>query len=198
MSLSVLYPGPGCPACAAPLDREPPPDGSMECPRCRARFEAVAFAPEAPRLRVAQVAEAGPEGAVPCGAHPANASAFSCTRCGVYMCALCQVEIDGQVLCPPCFDRLSSDGVLPSTRVVFKDYLRMALISFVAGLLIFVAGAAFGAATIYYSLMALKQRRTMQEPQGVTSARLLLGLGALETVGGLALGLFLLKEIVKQ
>jgi hypothetical protein len=158
----------------------------------------VRFTPVAERLHVPQVAEAGPQGAVPCGTHPANASAFSCSRCGVYMCALCRVDIDQQVLCPPCFDRLSMDGALPSTRVAFKDYLRMAFITFVAGILIFFGAALFGALTVYYALMALKQRRTMQETQGVAAARTLLALGAVETVGGLALGLFLLKNILER
>ena len=106
----------------------------VSCPICLREFEAVLFDPPVPDVAVPRVAEAGPEGANPCGHHPGNVAADHCTRCGVFMCALCRIETDGRVLCPPCFERLLDAGQLPSLVAHHHDYGHMQLLLAILGL----------------------------------------------------------------
>jgi hypothetical protein len=147
----------------------------------------VRFEPREQQVHIAQVAEAGPGGAAACSAHPANASVTSCGRCGVFMCALCRIDIDAQVLCPACFDRLSQEGVLPGTRVEFKDYQRMAAIANALAFLMWPFAALFGAVGFLYGIFALRQRRRFGESEGVVKAWAMIVVGAVATLGGLAL-----------
>jgi len=92
-------------------------DGSL-CPGCRQRVFAAVFpaavfsdvvfsgvvfsgvdgsrtgaAPET----VADAAEAS------CFFHPESRAAVPCSQCGRFLCNLCDIEVDGQHLCPSCF-----------------------------------------------------------------------------------------------
>src|SRR5688572_25352205 len=90
------YTGPECPRCRGYLDLERMGAGEQRCVTCDAVFLATPFQPPEMRLRVGSIAEAGPEGAVPCARHSGNAAVGNCTRCGVFMCNLCKIEIEGQ------------------------------------------------------------------------------------------------------
>jgi hypothetical protein len=162
--------------------------GRQVCPSCRGDFEAVKFSPPERRVRVVQVAEAGPTGAAPCSSHPANASVTSCGRCGVFMCGLCRIDVDGQTLCPGCFERLSSEGALASVQVRFKDYTRMGQSLAVLGLLIWPFAVAIGPAAVYYGVRSILQKRARGESEGTGSAVVAIVVGLLQAV----LGVFLL------
>lgn len=78
--------------------------GGADCPVCGQRVEVRAFAaiereargekPEA----VAGAEEAG------CYYHPQNRAAVHCDACGRFLCALCDLPLGGQHLCPQCVD----------------------------------------------------------------------------------------------
>ncbi len=127
---------------------------------------------------VRAVAEAGPGGAVPCALHAGNAAVANCSRCGVFMCALCRVEIDGRELCPVCFDRLSAEGVLPSARSRLRNYRGLALLTGVGGCLVSLFGLLVGPLAIFFAWKAQRQRRELGESDGLVTivAAVLLGL----------------------
>ena len=173
------YTGPECPRCGGYLDLDLLPAGEQRCPRCGDLFLATAFKPPEVRVRVGSVAEAGPEGAVPCARHAGNAAVGNCTRCGVFMCALCRIEIEGQELCPGCFDRLASEGVLASTRTRIRDFRGMALTLGVLGLATAaIFGLLSGPIVLYFAAQSFRQRRLWNEKGGVASlvVAILLGL----------------------
>lgn len=165
--------------------------GRQSCPSCGGAFETMRFTPPERRSRVARVAEAGPAGAASCSAHPANSSVTSCERCGVFMCALCRIDVDGQTLCPGCFERMSAEGALASARLAFKDYTRMAHSFAVVGLLMWPFAFAAGLAVLYYGIRSIRQKNAMGEPEGMTSAVLAVAAGLIEIVGGGLLLLFM-------
>lgn len=182
------YTGPECPRCGAWLDHDRLAAGEQRCASCGGVFLATPFHPPALRERVESVAGAGPEGAVPCARHPGNASAGNCSRCGVFMCNLCRIEIEGQELCPGCFDRLSAQGVLSGTRTRIRDYRGMAVVLGVIGLFSSFFGLITGPATLFLVGQAVRQKRLWNEKGGVTSLVIASLLGLLQ----IAISVFLI------
>jgi ribosomal protein L37AE/L43A len=176
------YAGPGCPRCGGYLDLERLSGGEMRCPSCNGRFLAASFQPPAVRERVVSTAEAGPDGAAPCAMHPGNAAVGNCTRCGVFLCALCRMPVDGQELCPGCFDRLTSEQALSTARIRVRDYRGMALSLGVFGLLVSCFGLITGPLTLFLVSLAVRQRRLWQE-RGGTASLVMASLFALVQIG---------------
>jgi hypothetical protein len=161
------YTGPVCPHCNAPLLVETMSAGPQQCVACLRAFEATPLSPPETRVAVVELAQAGPGGAVPCAQHPGNAAVANCGRCGVFMCGLCKVQIDGQELCPPCFDRLAAEGALPSARGHLRNYRGIALLVGFAGCWFYFLGLLTGPVTLYFAVQAQRQRRRLQESDGL-------------------------------
>lgn len=186
------YAGPSCPHCLADLEIARVVSGMQACPSCFGSFEAMRFQAPDRAAAVQRLAEAGPGAETACAAHPANVAVVNCQRCGVFMCALCRIDADEMALCPACFDRLSAEGALASTRTTFRDYGRQASNTAIAGLLLMVFGLAIGPAAIYYGVRSLKQLRQMGETAGRARAVIAILAGLFETgIGGyLVLSMF--------
>jgi hypothetical protein len=188
----AYYSGPACPRCGNPVDLSLLEAGEQICPRCLDPYLATPFTPPEPRrLTVETLIEmgpaAGPAGAVPCARHAGNAAVANCSRCGVFMCSLCRLAIDGQELCPGCFDRLSSEGVLSSARSRVRDYRGLSLSLGVLGSLFCVFGVLTGPLTLYTVYRGVQQKRRMNEAGGTLSLLVAGFLGLLQTVLSTAL-----------
>jgi len=179
------YEGPECPRCKARLTADWIRSGIISCPDCRRTFEATAFNPPQPRLRVAEVTMT-PEGANTCANHARNAAVTSCQRCGLFICALCDMSVGSGSYCPACFDRLRAEGSLKGTNTRYRDYGRMALISLIVGvpfLGAFGLGAMFGVASLIYANKARQQRKA--EERSTVGVAIVSVLAMLEIAGGL-------------
>ena len=174
------YTGPGCPRCRGYLDLERLPAGETRCPSCNHTFLAAPFHPPVVRERVASLAEAGPDGAAPCAVHPGNAAVGNCTRCGVFLCNLCRIQVDGQELCPGCFDRLTAEEKLSTARTRIRDYRGMAVSLGIFGLLASCFGLITGPLTFYLVSRAVRQRRLWQERGGAAALVIASLLGLLQ------------------
>jgi hypothetical protein len=192
LSVGVAYAGPACPRCGRVFVRGDVPNGQVRCYDCGTQIEATRFDPPAPFARVARLAIAGPAGATACPQHPGNAAVGHCERCGILTCDLCQIEADRMRLCPGCFERLSDEGALASTRTSFRDHARLATALAVLGLLMFFVGMATGPAAIYYGIRARRQALAMDEPGGRWRLAIIVILGLAQ----FALGAFVVWAIV--
>jgi uncharacterized paraquat-inducible protein A len=144
-------------------------DGINNCLHCGKPFEAAPFSPPQRHVRVEQVAESGPDGAVSCAKHEKNAAVANCERCGAFMCDLCRIDSDGKTYCPGCFERLNSEGELESTRTTFKDHSRMGLTLALAMIFLWPFGFIVGPAAIYHAIKGIKQKRAAGESGGVVT-----------------------------
>lgn len=188
------YTGPACPHCAAPLEVEQLVSGAQSCPRCRRPFEAVRFDPPFPDLQVKRLSEAGPEGAPACANHAGNLAVTHCARCGIFMCALCRIEAEGQALCPACFERLSDEGALRSAIATYRDYGRMSSMLAALSLLVLFVGPVAGPASIYYGKKRLDQMRSQGDEGGRFGVYAAMGVGALGAVGGIVVIAMMVKS----
>lgn len=184
--------GPACPWCGTGLDLPRMTAGGQICPRCARPFLATPFFPPEPRVQVETLAVAGPEGGVPCARHTGNAAVASCSRCGVFMCSLCRIEIDGQELCPACFERLSSEGVLSVSQNRYRDYRGLSLSVGFFGCLLYVFGLLTGPVTLYLAWLGYQQKRLMNETGGGVALVVAILLG-LSQIG---ISLFLIWALV--
>jgi len=189
---SAAYPGPSCPYCHEPLDAARLVTGMRLCAACGGGFEAVRFAAPRPVEAGRSLAEgAGNETA--CASHPGNAAASNCERCGVFMCALCEIEADEMKLCPACFDRLSAEGALPSARTSFRDYGRQASMLALLGVPMMFFGAIIGPAAAFYGVRSLRQLKAMGETGG--RARAILAI--LAGIGEATVSVFMLVSMFR-
>jgi len=110
------------------------------------------------------------------------------------MCALCRIEVDEAELCPACFDRLSAEGALPSTRTRYRDYGRQASSYALLAGLFWVIGPLLGPLAAYYGLRSLRQLREMGEQEGRLRAWLAMAAGVLVAVGGVWFWVAVIRE----
>jgi uncharacterized Zn finger protein (UPF0148 family) len=152
----ISYRGPACPHCRRPLEHHLLLSGRQACPVCNREFEAVRFDPPPRPVVRAAPAAGGEEHA--CPAHRGNAVATSCERCGVFLCALCRIEVEGQVLCPACFTRLSAEGELVLARNRFRDHDGVASLLVLCGFVLGPVGIVTGPAAVYFAVRGRRQR----------------------------------------
>lgn len=181
------YEGPSCPRCHARLTADWIQSGTIICPDCNKPFEATAFRPPQRRLEVVSVAAAlTPEGANACANHARNAAVTNCVRCGLFICALCNMDVGTGPHCPSCFDRLRADDALSPAATRYRDYASMARIAMIAGLLfsfIFL-GIPAGAVSLFYGRKAFKQLR--EEGRSKIGLIIVIIFAVLEIIAGIA------------
>lgn len=82
-----------CPSCGAIHDFDA--DGSTACSRCGTPFQVRLFAPVV--LKEEEAAPAMPDDSV-CAHHPAKRAEHVCAGTGAYICSLCAVHHQGEIL----------------------------------------------------------------------------------------------------
>lgn len=195
----MAYTGPQCPRCSVALTADWIRTGAITCPYCSGAFEATAFNPP-PRRQIVttEVMTVGPDGANACANHTRNAATASCQRCGLFICALCDMDVGAGSYCPTCFERVRTEGTLQSAARRYRDFATMARSAAIAGLFfsIMLLGLPFGAAAVYYGVKARKQRRN--EGRSVVGVTFTMIFGILEMLGGLASIALILYAIGKS
>ncbi len=167
------------------------------CPLCSGHFEAVRFEPPVRAAAAPQTIGGTMQESQPCATHALNAAVTSCDRCGAFMCALCRIDVDKRTLCPTCFERLSSEGALESTRTTFRDFPGLAGVTATFGCLMAALGILFGPLAIYYGVKALKQKKSMGENDGMVGIWAAIVLGGLECAAGIFFAGALIMAMVK-
>lgn len=93
-----------CPKCRADLkDDLAPPGAPRNCPACARPLEGLIFPAYYRPIATGKAAETliAMEDAG-CFYHPQSRAQVHCDLCGRFLCALCDVELVGQHLCPAC------------------------------------------------------------------------------------------------
>jgi hypothetical protein len=95
-----------CPSCNGYIAPAETPSGWQNCPYCEQRLQ-VRLWPVVRRPVAAS--EAMPEQAT-CFFHPDKAFQACCQRCGRFVCALCDLQLGAEHVCPTCFERGRGDA----------------------------------------------------------------------------------------
>lgn len=97
-----------CPECGGDVVPAETDTGWQSCPYCRQRIQFRAWLVARGN---AKAAEAMPEQAT-CFFHPEKAFQACCQRCGRFVCALCDLQLGAEHVCPTCFERGQADAGL--------------------------------------------------------------------------------------
>jgi len=81
------------------------PTGWQDCPYCGKRLQIRAW----PSLRQTSEPIAANADQATCFFHPDKAFHACCQRCGRFVCALCDLQLGTEHVCPACFERGRSD-----------------------------------------------------------------------------------------
>ena len=172
-----------CPSCLSPSETlTPGPSGARICPGCRTSYEAALFPLPDPPAKLANAFTG--EGASPCAAHSGNAAEVSCERCGRLMCGLCRVDSDGKALCTKCFERLASEGALPSAINRITSHYAKARMVTGASWLLYPFAMVLGPYAFYLSVRAWMDRRKSGDDEGKFAIPLIALLSALSSAMG--------------
>jgi hypothetical protein len=103
-----------CPKCRGAL---PPPQaegaGMAVCPRCRTRAEFEVFPAHFAGPRLGRPGEALVDASeASCFFHPEKRASIACESCGRFLCALCDLEMEGRHICPTCLAAGRKKGAL--------------------------------------------------------------------------------------
>ena len=119
----------GCTKCKRPLPSDYLNLGEFfKCPYCSAEIEAEIFPAF---FRLIQKGSSGEalvvESEASCFYHQQKKAAVVCRECGRYLCSLCDVEFEGQHLCPPCLESAQKKGTIKSLQHARTLHGRIAL-----------------------------------------------------------------------
>jgi hypothetical protein len=94
-----------CPNCGGAVTPTEASSGWQNCPYCEKRLR-IGVWPVA--RQKTNAASAMPEQAT-CFFHPEKAYEACCHRCGRFVCALCDLQLGAEHVCPTCFERGRTD-----------------------------------------------------------------------------------------
>lgn len=89
---------PNCNAEVAPLETQ---TEWQSCPYCQRRMQFRVW----PAIRQNSIAVAAIPEQATCFFHPEKAFQACCQRCGRFVCALCDLQLGAEHVCPTCFER---------------------------------------------------------------------------------------------
>jgi uncharacterized CHY-type Zn-finger protein len=124
-----------CGRCKSPLPQDLFNRTEMSaCPNCGTSLRVLTF-PALHRRRsdTVQAEAVVAEGEAGCFFHPAKKAVVACGNCGRFICALCDLELKGQHLCPTCLESGKQKGKLAgidNQRTIYPGIaLSLALVS---------------------------------------------------------------------
>ncbi len=93
-----------------------------------------------------------------CFRHPGHAAVVACDNCGIYLCALCDLEIDGQHLCPDCLNNGQEKIKTLRDKTTLHDdiALSLAVLPIIMSFMMIITAPA----TIIYSLVCWNKMNT--------------------------------------
>lgn len=90
-----------CPGCAGDLDATAANTGWQFCPYCQKQMQVRFW----PRVQQNTSSVAALSDQATCFFHPDKAFQACCQRCGRFVCALCDLQLGAEHVCPTCFER---------------------------------------------------------------------------------------------
>jgi hypothetical protein len=180
-----------CIKCEAPLaSPEFYHSGTLTpCPACGARLRVelfpAFFREEARGVSGENVVV---EGEASCFYHPQKRAVISCEACGRFVCALCEIELNGRHLCPVCLERGQQKGTLTQLENQRVRYDLLALLIAVGPLLLWPFTAVTGPGAVIFALWHWNSPQSIVRPTRVFLVLAVI-VGCLEMIGW-AIGLW--------
>lgn len=105
-----------------------PGAGLLPCPACGLASKAWRFPALFRETRGATGQRILEEGQSSCMNHPEKQAVNVCEACGKFLCALCDVDWNGEHLCPACIEHRRRAGGTYRTRYIHYDTVALAIV----------------------------------------------------------------------
>lgn len=105
-----------CPNCNGDLAPVRTETGWQSCPYCETRLQIRSW----PAMRDNTSATAAMPDQATCFFHPDKAFHACCQRCGRFVCALCDLQLGAEHVCPTCFERGRDDTGVPAGKAEWR------------------------------------------------------------------------------
>lgn len=105
-----------CPDCSGDVARIETDTGWQSCPFCQKRLQIRLWRTVRQNT---SAAVAMPDQAT-CFFHPDKAFQACCQRCGRFVCALCDLQVGAEHVCPTCFERGRADSGLAGGKAEWR------------------------------------------------------------------------------
>jgi hypothetical protein len=105
-----------CPNCSGDVVPLGTQTGWQSCPFCRKRLQIRLWR----TLRQNTSAAAAMPDQATCFFHPDKAFQSCCQRCGRFVCALCDLQLGAEHVCPTCFERGRTDSGLAGGKAEWR------------------------------------------------------------------------------
>lgn len=116
-SLPPITPGAvTCPNCNGDVVPVATETGWQSCPYCKKRLQIWLW----PSMRHNTSATAAMPDQATCYFHPDKAFHACCQRCGRFVCALCDLQLGAEHVCPTCFERGRADTGLNGGKAEWR------------------------------------------------------------------------------
>ncbi len=97
-------------------------EGEIQCPDCNSKISCTIFPANFQHVEKGINPEkVNSENDASCYYHSDKSAVSACAKCGVYICALCNIEITEENLCPKCFNKSKNDYNLLQMSTVMHD-----------------------------------------------------------------------------
>jgi len=129
-----------CSNCYTPLPASHCNTGQLDpCPACAVEVQAQVFPAAFRTIAPGQTGERIiVEGESSCFYHEQKKAVVPCDICGRFLCAVCDVELDGRHLCPPCLDAGREKGTLQQLQTQRTLYDSAALMLALGPVVVFI------------------------------------------------------------
>ena len=117
-----------------------------------------------------------------CFYHPQKRASIPCDACGRFLCAVCDVDINGEHLCPVCLQSGRTKGKLTQLENKRTIYDSIALCLAFIPLMIWPITILTGPAAVALAIYALVKQKTLV-PRSRLSAYLAILVGSIEIIG---------------
>ncbi len=105
-----------CPSCKGDVAPVETKTGGQSCPYCEKRLQIRVW----PVVRQNTNAAAALSDQATCFFHPDKAFQACCQRCGRFVCALCDLQLGAEHVCPTCFERGRGDSVVEAGKAEWR------------------------------------------------------------------------------
>lgn len=112
-----VAPKASCPSCGGDVIPMETDTGWQSCPSCANRLQICLW----PVVRQNTNAAAALSDQASCFFHPDKAFQACCQRCGRFVCALCDLQLGAEHVCPNCFERGRGDSDVEAGQAEWRN-----------------------------------------------------------------------------
>lgn len=141
-----------CPKCKAVLGPEFFNQPWLPCPSCTSNLRVLVYPALFREAVVVPAAQVMIEGEASCFYHPEKQAAIVCDGCGRFLCSLCDVDLDGQHLCPTCLQTGQQKGKIAKLQNARTRHDKIALAIAIFPMLIFYFTIISAPIALFYSI----------------------------------------------